>query len=141
MGLKSTNDKYLAKYDKWLAIKSKQATPYPVFLEVTNKPIDGDKKAAAGITKYTRPTEYAIEFSKPYFNKVKTNEPKTKKIIAHELAHIKTYKKEHNGHGPKFQKEAIRLGAAEYSTSHGTLTPEELKRAKKGEFVRHVKKK
>jgi hypothetical protein len=119
-------NKRFVQYDKYVEKKGKQVTKKPVFFGLINGIPAGkttqsrsiDKNAAASVIKHTHPTDYQVVMKESYFYHNQNNQPKVKKILSHEVAHIP-----HgcNNHGLAWQRTAKKLGAGEYATSHGTL--------------------
>jgi len=103
----------LKQYDDWLSKKSKEVTKSPVFLNVNGH--FKDKTEAARLTKFSRPTEYEIQFKESYYQRNQNDPRKIKSVMSHELAHVH----HPNNHGPAFQKEARSLGAGRYSVARG----------------------
>lgn len=116
------DNKRFVQYDKYVEAKGKVVTKMPVLFGVVNGiPNDNgrgiDKKAAAGLVKHTKPTEYEVVVKESYFNRNQNNPAKMKKVLSHEVAHV-AYP---NTHGPNWQATAKKLGSAEYATAKGTL--------------------
>jgi hypothetical protein len=117
------HNKRFKQYDKTVERKGKQVTKAPVFFGLVKCiPNDNgrgcDKKAAASVIGYRKPTEYEVVMKESYFNRNQNNPRKVNKILSHEVAHIAPGC---NNHGSKWKNTAKRLGAGEYATAVGTL--------------------
>ena len=113
----------------------KKVTRHPVNLEVRSLE-RGEAKTAAYLSEYENPTEYLITLSPRLLKGCREKHPtacprEMKKIIAHEVAHIK-----HPNHGEKFQVVCDELGGGERCTARGAkdLKPQQ----KKGRLIRKV---
>jgi hypothetical protein len=114
-------------YDRYVEAKAKKVTTKPVFFGLTEGiPFENkksiDKKAAATVVHRKHPEEYQVVIKDSYYYRNQNNVPKIKKILSHEVAHIK-----YNNHGPKWEHLAKQLGAGEYAVPKGTLSKKKRK--------------
>lgn len=114
MAEKRTPDPLLCKMDKWVESLGKKVTELPVYVRVS---WFKDRDEVARLVKY--PNEYEVVFNRSFVEQYRGNPLEIKKVIAHEIAHIRYP----GNHTKQFQAEAQRLGAGNRCVGRGTAKP------------------
>ena len=116
---KRTRDPLLYNMDKWVESLGKKVTKLPVYVRVSRFK---DRDEVARLVKY--PNEYEVVFNRLFVEQYRDNPLEIKKVIAHEIAHIK-YPGDHT---KQFQTEAQRLGAGDRCVGRGTVGKSSIKK-------------
>jgi hypothetical protein len=108
-------DKVFLQLDVHVELMSRKITYRPVYLGLVER-IPHDGAAAMARMHGKDGVSYEVLMTRSYFRKNRRDVKKLKKIIGHELAHIR-----YENHGVLWRREARHLGAGEYATEYGTL--------------------